>query len=125
MNRKKKNNKLDVSAAGTLGHNPFAGLGQQFGISESPSPTPAKAPAEEPDTKQPMLMVRMEKRKKSKMVTCIYHVASGQKELLKKLKQKLGTGGALDGETLELQGDFRTTLPDVLQSMGFKVRLGN
>lgn len=59
------------------------------------------------------------------MVTCIYHLIQDQQDLLKTLKKKLGTGGTVVEGRLELQGDRREKLPDVLAEMGFKVRLGN
>ena len=123
---RKKKDKLDISGVGELAHNPFAALGQQFGIEGKGEARPAAAKVgKTTSVEQPMLLVRMEKRKKGKVVTCIYHLVANHKDLLKKLKQRLGTGGSLDGETLELQGDFRETLPEVLREQGFKVRLGN
>ncbi len=122
MNRK-KNNKLELSSAEPLGHNPFASLGAQFGVKASKVPAKELGKTKQPE--QAMLLVRMEKRKKGKVVTCIYHIAKDHKDLLKQLKQKMGTGGTVDQGTLELQGDHRSSLPEVLEKMGFKVRLGN
>ena len=121
----KKKKKLDFESMDSLSHNPFAALGGKFGVSSRAEPaSPVEEKAAEV-VEQPILLVRMEKRKKGKVATCVYHIKSGHRDLLKKLKQKLGTGGTLDGDTLELQGDQRKTLPGFLEAEGFKVRLGN
>lgn len=122
---KKKQKKLDFESMESLGHNPFAALGNQFNISASAEET--EKPSQEPPKKQkqPILMVRMEKRKKGKMVTCVYHLTADHKDILKKLKQTLGTGGSISDDVLELQGDHRSTLPEILEGMNFKTRLGN
>jgi len=47
----------------------------------------------------------------------------GMKTLLKKLKAQLGTGGALKGQTLEIQGDHRDRLILLLEKEGYKAKL--
>ncbi|HCS12801.1 MAG: translation initiation factor [Zetaproteobacteria bacterium CG06_land_8_20_14_3_00_59_53] len=44
------------------------------------------------------------------------------KELLKRLKTKLGTGGALKDDCIEIQGDHRDKLLALLESEGIKAR---
>jgi len=44
--------------------------------------------------------------------------------LLKRLQQQLGTGGALKGQTLEIQGDHRQALLELLRAEGIKAQRG-
>jgi len=45
------------------------------------------------------------------------------KLLLKKLKSQLGTGGAIKNSALEIQGDHREKLLELLDKAGYKARL--
>lgn len=47
----------------------------------------------------------------------------GLKSLLKKLKGQLGTGGAVKGDSIEIQGDHRDKLLMLLEKEGFKAKL--
>ena len=129
---KSKKKKIDLDALEPLRQNPFAQLGDQLNL------TPDKAPKEDtlPDLpanpknqpvllEQPMLLVRKEKRKKGKMVTCVYHLEMDADRHLKALKKALGTGGAFNGQQLEVQGDQRQAVSNYFLEKGFKVRLGN
>ncbi|HUO56809.1 MAG TPA: translation initiation factor [bacterium] len=44
------------------------------------------------------------------------------KELSKKFKQALGTGGTLKNQGIEIQGDFRPQLRKMLVQQGFQVK---
>ena len=123
MARKKKE-KLDLSAAEELRHNPFSALGARFGVTASPetsAPTTSAAPKK---GEQPVLLIRKEKRKGGKTVTCIYHIAADHKAWLKKLKQRFATGGTVDDGVIALQGDFREQAGAWLEEQGFRCRLG-
>lgn len=48
---------------------------------------------------------------------------AGLKELTKKLKNQLGTGGALKGSAIEIQGDHREKLLALLEKEGFRAKL--
>jgi translation initiation factor 1 len=48
--------------------------------------------------------------------------AKALKELAKKLKKTCGTGGSVVGETIEVQGDKRDVIQQVLEKAGFKVK---
>ncbi|MCK5308518.1 MAG: translation initiation factor [Zetaproteobacteria bacterium] len=47
----------------------------------------------------------------------------GMKTVLKKLKGQLGTGGAVKGGSVEIQGDHREKLLLLLEKEGHKARL--
>jgi translation initiation factor 1 len=47
----------------------------------------------------------------------------GLKTLLKKLKGQLGCGGSVKGNLLEIQGDHREKLLQLLEKEGFKAKL--
>ena len=42
--------------------------------------------------------------------------------LVKLLKTKLGTGGAVKGETIEIQGDQREKIVTILNELGYKAK---
>lgn len=44
------------------------------------------------------------------------------KALASKLKKSCGTGGSVVGETIEVQGDKKDTIKQVLEQNGFKVK---
>jgi translation initiation factor 1 len=45
------------------------------------------------------------------------------KSLAKKLKQECGTGGTVKDGVIEIQGEHRQRIADVLQKMGYKVKI--
>jgi len=127
MGRKKKRNVVDTAGGDGLSHNPFGALGERFGIEPSAEPSrkePRAEPADHTDD-QPMLLIRKEKRKGGKAVTCIYHLRVDHKAWLKKMKQRFATGGSVDDGVLALQGDFREDAKAWLETEGFTCRLGN
>ncbi len=48
--------------------------------------------------------------------------AAARKKLLKQLKSRLGTGGSLKDDVIEIQGDHRDRIVELLTQMGHKVR---
>lgn len=46
----------------------------------------------------------------------------GKEALVKLLKNKLGTGGAVKDEDLEIQGDHRDKLVELLNELGYKAK---
>ena len=45
------------------------------------------------------------------------------KSLAKKLKQECGTGGTVKDGVIEIQGEHRQKMADVLQKLGYKVKI--
>ena len=70
-------------------------------------------------------VARETKGRKGRGVTVITGVPLGAqelKELATRLKQKCGTGGTVKGGVIEIQGDHRDVLVDLLSEHGWTVR---
>lgn len=85
-------------------------------------------PSTDPDpTTDGVVRVRREtKGRKGKTVTTVSGVPldrSALAALTKELKRRCGTGGALKDGVIEMQGDHRDTVVDVLEKRGFLVKL--
>ena len=66
------------------------------------------------------------KNRKGKGVTVITGlplVGAELKKLVKELKQRCSTGGAIKHGVVEIQGDHRSTLQVILQGKGYTVKL--
>lgn len=76
---------------------------------------------------QCILKIRLEKNKRGgKLVSVIFELPQNLvycKKLCKELKSKCGTGGSLKDFTIEIQGDHRNKLKELLESKGFQVKL--
>lgn len=46
----------------------------------------------------------------------------GKEALLKLLKTKIGAGGAVKGENIEIQGDHRAKIVTILNELGYKAK---
>jgi translation initiation factor 1 len=114
---------------------PFAALGslaskqpQPAPPSPSPSP-PAKNPAAAVPGLQGNTPVRVGRERKGrggKTVSIISGIMSreaGQQALLKLLKGKLGTGGALEEGAIIIQGDHRERIVEILNELGYKAKV--
>ncbi len=76
-------------------------------------------------TAQQVLSVRMEKRRYGKPVTIVegFDLPTAEiKGIASDLKSSMGTGGTVDDGRVELQGDHRNRVPDLLRDRGFDVR---
>ncbi|MDQ6981950.1 MAG: translation initiation factor [Mariprofundus sp.] len=77
-------------------------------------------------SKQGVRIYRESKGRGGKTVSIIDGLALDDlslKQLLKKLKSQLGTGGAVKNSMLEIQGDHREKLLVLLEKNGYKARL--
>ena len=69
---------------------------------------------------------RETKGRKGKGVTLITGLdldSTALKALAKELKQRCGTGGTVKGNVIEIQGDQRDLLLDLLQQRGWKIKI--
>ena len=120
----KKDKKPAPAAPAAPFHNPFAALaGKREELPSMPVPEPAPEKAEE--RKGPArAVVRMERKGRGgKEVTVVDQLGLPPAQLeawLKALKGALGCGGAVEEESLVLQGDHRDRLPALLESRGVR-----
>lgn len=69
--------------------------------------------------------LRVEKRKRGKVVTVIQGLPSAGNDLptlLTKLKSTCGAGGTIKDDTIEIQGDHLERVRTALQEIGFKTK---
>ncbi len=81
-------------------------------------------PPDVPPAKQ-SLKVRLDKRKRGKLVTVIsgFRCSVSQlHETLSALKTQCGAGGSLDEQNIELQGDHTARVPQLLVNRGYRVQ---
>jgi translation initiation factor 1 len=88
-----------------------------------------KKPSGKPAPKLPndgVIRVFLERKgRKGKSVTVLRGLSgseSDRKALLKQLKSKLGTGGALKDGAIEIQGDHRDRVIAILDKLGYKAK---
>jgi translation initiation factor 1 len=81
---------------------------------------------DEPVPARIVAKLRMEKKGRGgKTVTVVYGLprnAAFLKELTQELKRACGTGGTAVEDTVELQGDLRDRVREVLQKKGYSVK---
>ena len=65
------------------------------------------------------IKVRVERRRYGRMVTIIEGIGSDAKQVASNLKSKLGCGGTVKEGRIELQGDHRRRIKDLLVKMGY------
>lgn len=76
--------------------------------------------------KDQVAVVRLEKRKGGREVTVIGgldHPANDLAKLCTELKSMLGVGGSVQGRTVELQGEHREKVAEVLRERAIKARI--
>lgn len=83
-----------------------------------------KTIADTPADKQ-SLKIRLDKRKRGKLVTVISGFTCGATQLqqtLSHLQSQCGAGGSIDDQNIELQGDHTARVPTLLIARGYRVR---
>lgn len=86
-------------------------------------PPLVKPVADTPPEKQ-SLKVRLDKRKRGKLVTVIsgFKCSAAQlQKTLSELQSQCGAGGSLDDQNIELQGDHTARVPALLVAKGYRV----
>ena len=88
-------------------------------------PPPSAPPREWAAPETQTVNVRVEKRKKGKRVTVIRGLSAETTdlpELLTRLKNHCGAGGAVKDDDVEVQGDHQQRICDALRDLGYKVK---
>jgi len=65
------------------------------------------------------IRIFVEKRRFGKLTTIVEGVTENAKELASQLKSKLACGGTFKNKRIELQGDHRARLKDILIKLGY------
>jgi translation initiation factor 1 len=86
----------------------ITGLPEELGIEEALEKEEAK------------IRVYIETRRFGKPTTIIEGITKDFKPILKELRRKLACGGTFKDNHIELQGDHRKRIKEVLVSLGFK-----
>jgi translation initiation factor 1 len=118
---------LPTSGGNFLEVNPFASLSSD-GLKAGPSVSPSSAPKPVERKSRGRLDVKREKSGRGgKTVTVVYGMQNiemrEREQLLKKMKNSCGAGGAIKDGNLEVQGDNRETVQQILEEAGFRVVL--
>ena len=93
---------------------------------EIPLPPNPAAPIKTLQQNQPVYVHRDRSGRGGKTVSVIKGVkttAAGRKALLKHLKSKLGTGGTVKGDEIEIQGEQRERIAELLNELGYKAKV--
>ncbi|MEZ4768362.1 MAG: translation initiation factor [Caldilineales bacterium] len=111
---------------------PFAFLRGQMNDDDRPDMPAGEEPAPPSSSKTQSTgvgaQVRVQRERKGRrgktvsVITGVPGPESRRQDLLKQLKQKLGTGGSLEGDNIVIQGDHRDRAVDLLNQMGFKAK---
>jgi translation initiation factor 1 len=86
----------------------ITGLPEELGIEEALEKEGAK------------IRVYIETRRFGKPITIIEGIRENVKEILKELRRTLACGGTFKNNHIELQGDHRKRIKEVLVALGFK-----
>ncbi len=90
---------------------------------DPPKPPAAAASAVPKKLRSEIIKMRREKRGGGRELIILEGFAKGGfnlDEFARELKRRLGTGGAVKGFTIELQGDHRDALEGILLEHGFR-----
>ncbi|MFC7176330.1 translation initiation factor [Halosegnis marinus] len=80
-------------------------------------------PMDDLDRAETTLSIRVESRRYGKPMTVVEGFGDGTdlRALASTLKKRIGTGGTVEDGTIELQGDHRDRLPELLEKEGYAV----
>ncbi len=79
-----------------------------------------------PPSQQTVYLHRESKGRKGKGVSLVRNLALNEKDmkvLAKKLKQSCGSGGTVKNGIIEIQGDHRKRISEVLEKLGYKTKI--
>lgn len=89
--------------------------GKETAVHQIPSPPPSG---------QTVYLHRESKGRGGKSATLVKNLilsTEDMKEMTKRLKQLCGTGGTVKGGVIEIQGEHREKIADMLKGMGYRV----
>jgi translation initiation factor 1 len=92
----------------------------------SPKGTPSGRGGSLPPQQQTIYLHRESSGRAGKAVTLVKKLILSEealKALAKKLKQECGTGGTVKDGVIEIQGEHREKIADVLRKLGYKVKI--
>lgn len=98
---------------------------QEFGTNSNVDAF-ARAVPDLPPQQQNIRIQATRSGRKGKTVTIItglQHNQESMAQLLKKLKAQCGTGGTVKEDTLEIQGEHKQKLLDILSKLGYKAKI--
>ena len=84
-----------------------------------------KCPPEDVPPEKQALKVRLDKRKRGKLVTVIAGFRCSVEQIeatLSALKSQCGAGGTIDEGNIELQGDHTARVPQLLINRGYRIQ---
>jgi translation initiation factor 1 len=115
-----KENVRTVYSTGTDGKCPICGWPQRSCRCSQKGQGTAAAPA------RVVAKLRIEKKGRGgKTVTVVYGLPRNEtflKDLSQRLKRECGTGGAVTEDGIELQGEMRDRVREILQRLGYTVK---
>ena len=79
-----------------------------------------------PPSQQTVYLHRESKGRKGKGVSLVKNLALNEKDmktLAKNLKQSCGSGGTVKNGIIEIQGDHRKRISEVLERLGYKTKI--
>lgn len=82
-------------------------------------PKPSLCVCEAIEREAQKIKVSVEKRKFNKPVTIVEGITENAKEVASQLKSKLACGGTFKNNRIELLGDHRNRIKDVLVKLGY------
>lgn len=92
----------------------------------TPNPSPARRGGSLPPQQQTVYLHRESSGRHGKAVTLVKNLALSTddlKALAKKLKEACGTGGTVKDGVIEIQGEQREKMAEVLRKLGYKVKI--
>ncbi len=98
---------------------------QEFGNNSSAEAL-AKAVPDLPPQQQSIRIQATRAGRKGKTVTVVtglQHNPESMSKLLKKLKAQCGTGGTIKDNNLEIQGEHKQKLLDIMTKLGYKAKI--
>jgi translation initiation factor 1 len=96
------------------------------GSARRPSPSPAGRGGFPPPHQQTIYLHRESGGRGGKVVSIVKNLVLSTEEmksLAKRLKQECGTGGTVKDGVIEIQGEHRERIAELLSKLGYKVKI--